>query len=71
MGKQNENQAEKIRMYKKAIMKPALPDREFVNKGDPSHGVESGEDRSHAGTVRKVESNGYAYKGYPSEAWKY
>lgn len=70
---QKENQAAMIQSYKRRVMKAEAPQPRmgFVNKGDPSHGVESGPDRKEFMPVKKVDACGYGYKGYASEAWEY
>lgn len=68
---QNENQAAMIVGYKRRVMEAKAPNMPFVNKGDPSHGVESGPDRKEFGPVRKEPVFGQGYKGYDSMAWKY
>lgn len=68
---QNENQAAMIQAYKRRVMSAKAPDMGFVNKGDPSHGVESGPDRKNFGPVGKKDACGYGYKGYDESAWKY
>lgn len=68
---QDKNQAGMIQSYRAKVMKARAPMMDFVNKSDPSHGVESGPDRREMGPVRKVDACGYGYKGYDDLAWKY
>ena len=71
MKSQKENQAAMIQGYKRKVMEAKPPKMSFVNAGDPSHGVESGPDRTESGPVRKVDACGYGYKGYDPLAWQY
>jgi len=68
---QKEDQAAKIKGYRSKVMGAEAPKMGFVNEGDPTHGVDSGPDRTNAGTVTKQAADGSGYKGYDEAAWKY
>lgn len=66
-----EDQAHRIMEERHMVMKAKAPERGFVNKGAPSHGVTEGPDGKDAMPVRKVDACGKGYKGYDEMAWKY